>query len=110
MGHAVDIRSDNFEQQIIKKSGVNVVDFGASWCGPCKALAPTIEELARDYSEQGVTIGKCDIEEAPDLAARFGIMSVPTIIFFKDGQKVDILVGNQPKTALASKIDQLLAP
>jgi thioredoxin len=108
MGKALEINNDNFEAEIVNSQGVSLVDFGATWCGPCKALAPVIDELAGEYAERGVKIGKCDVDEAGDLAAKFGIMSVPTIIFFKDGQKVDTLMGNQPKPALASKIEGLL--
>ena len=108
MGNAIEIKSDNFESEIIGSNGVSVVDFGATWCGPCKALAPVIDELAGEYADKGVKIGKCDVDEAADLASKFGIMSVPTIIFFKDGEKVDTLMGNQPKATLAAKIEGLL--
>jgi len=108
MGHAIAINSTNFETEIEKSEGVSVVDFGATWCGPCQALAPVIEDLAGEYAEKGVKIAKVDVDESQDLAARFGVMSVPTIIFFKDGQKVDSLLGNQPKTTLKSKIDALV--
>lgn len=109
MGHAIEIKSDNFEAEIVSSTGISLVDFGATWCGPCKALAPVIDELAGEYAEKGVKIGKCDVDEASDLAAKFGIMSVPTIIFFKDGEKVDTLMGNQPKATLSAKIEGLLS-
>ena len=107
MGHALEINSDNFKTEIESDGGVTIVDFGAEWCGPCKALAPVIEELAQEYSGK-VKIGKCDVDESSDLAARFGIMSVPTVLFFKGGEKVDAIMGNQPKATLQGKIDALL--
>ncbi|MCB9831209.1 MAG: thioredoxin [Planctomycetes bacterium] len=108
MGKAIEIKSDNFEAEVLKAGGVAVIDFSATWCGPCQALAPTIEALAGEYAPKGVKVGKCDVDEAGDVAARYGIMSVPTIIFFKDGQKVDTMVGNQPKNLIQAKIDALI--
>ena len=108
MGNAVEINSDNFTSQVLEASGLAVVDFGATWCGPCQALAPTIEELAGEYADKGVVIGKCDVDQAQDLAGKYGIMSVPTVLFFKDGEKVDTIMGNQPKATLQAKIDALL--
>ncbi len=109
MANMIEINSDNFESEVIEAGGVSLVDFSATWCGPCKALAPTIEELAGEYADKGVKMGKCDVDEAGDIAARYGIMSVPTILFFKDGEKVDTMMGNQPKNAIQAKIDALLA-
>ena len=108
MGQAIEIKTDNFENEVINGEGVSVVDFGATWCGPCQALAPTIDALAAEY-EGRAKIGKCDVDESQELATRFGIMSVPTILFFKGGEKVDSLLGNQPKEKLQQKIDELLA-
>jgi thioredoxin 1 len=109
MGAAITINDENFITEIQTHVGVALVDFGATWCAPCQALAPTIEELADDWADKGVKIAKCDIDEASDLAAQFGIMSVPTIVFFKDGEKMETLLGNQPKAALQSKIESLVA-
>jgi len=108
MGNAVEINSENFDSEVLKAAGLAIVDFGATWCGPCQALAPVIEELAGEYSERGVLIGKCDVDQAQDLAGTYGIMSVPTVVFFKGGEKVDSIMGNQPKATLAAKIDALL--
>lgn len=107
MGQALHITTENFESEIIGNAGVSLVDFGATWCGPCQALAPVIEELAGEYAGK-VKIGKCDVDEAQELAQRFGVMSVPTIVFFKGGKKVDSLLGNQPKTTLKRKLDGLV--
>jgi thioredoxin 1 len=84
-----------------------VVDFWATWCGPCRMMAPIIEELAKEYEGKAV-IGKCDVEENEDLAAEFGIRNIPTILFFKQGEVVDKLVGFQQKPKLVEKINALL--
>lgn len=109
MGKATVINDQNFESEIIKHQGLGVVDFGATWCGPCQALAPTIEELAGEYSGTNVKIAKCDVDEANELAAQWGIMSVPTILFFKNGKRVDQMMGNQKKQTLKEKIEKLRA-
>jgi thioredoxin 1 len=84
-----------------------VVDFWATWCGPCRMMAPIIEELANEYDGK-VVVGKCDVEECEELAAEFGIRNIPTILFFKDGDVVDKIVGAQPKAKLVEKINTLL--
>ena len=84
-----------------------VVDFWATWCGPCRMMAPIIEELAKEYEGKAV-IGKCDVEENEDLAAEFGIRNIPTILFFKNGEVVDKIVGAQQKAKVEEKINALL--
>lgn len=84
-----------------------VVDFGAEWCGPCKALAPMVAELAEAYKEQAV-IATCDVEENNDIAVRYSIRSVPTVIFFKDGEEVGRHVGAVAKSALEEKLKALV--
>lgn len=102
----VQITTENFENY---KNGnlPLVVDFWATWCGPCRALAPTIEELAKDY-EGKIVIGKCDVEENDDLAMTFGVRNIPTILFFKGGELVDKFIGAASKAVLAEKCDALL--
>ena len=107
MGTAIQITDANFEAEITGSKGVSIVDFGATWCQPCKALAPIIEELASEYAGRA-KIAKCDIDESAELASKMGIMSVPTIIFFRDGKKVDSMLGNHPKSTLKKKIDALV--
>lgn len=85
-----------------------IVDFYATWCGPCKSIAPIIEELAKEY-EGKVTIGKCDIDDSPELCEQFGIRSVPTILFIKNGQVVDKHVGAATKSTFVQKIEHFLA-
>lgn len=84
-----------------------VLDFSATWCGPCKQLAPIIEELSKEY-EGRIAVGKCDIEEADDLTVEYGIRNVPTVIFIKDGQIVDKFVGSKSKSEVQAKFDALL--
>jgi thioredoxin 1 len=96
----------NFKDET--KEGVVLVDFFATWCGPCKMLAPVIEELAGEY-EGKVKIGKLDVDENPETAGQFGVQSIPTIIIFKDGQEVDKMLGFQSKEALKEHIDKALA-
>lgn len=98
---AVVLTKDNFNQSI--ESGVSLVDFWAPWCGPCKMQLPIVEELATEL-EGKATIGKINVDDQPELAAQFGVMSIPTLILFKDGQPVDKMVGLQSKDALKAKI------
>ncbi len=84
-----------------------VIDFSATWCGPCKKIAPIIDELAAEYDGR-VVIGKCDIDDNDELTAKFGIRNVPTVIFVKDGQVVDKQVGAATKSTFAEKIEGIL--
>lgn len=105
MGKYIELTEANFEQTI--KEGVALVDFWAPWCGPCRMLAPVIEELGEEF-EGRAKICKVNTDEAQDLAAQFGIRSIPTLLFFKDGEVVDQLIGAQSKQAIASKLNSLL--
>ena len=102
----VTITNENFESY---KNGELplVVDFGATWCGPCRMVAPIIEELAKEYDGK-LVVGKCDVEEADDVAMEFGIRNIPSILFFKDGKVVDKLVGAVPKARIKEKFDAML--
>ena len=102
----VTITSENFES--LKNGSLPlVVDFWATWCGPCRMVAPIIAELAKEYDGK-IVVGKCDVEDNEDLAAEFGIRNIPTILFFKNGEVVDKLVGAQPKAKLDEKFKALL--
>jgi thioredoxin len=98
---AIALTKDNFTQSI--QSGVSLVDFWAPWCGPCKMQLPIVEELATELEGQA-TIGKINVDEQPELASQFGVMSIPTLILFKDGQPIDKLVGLQSKDSLKTRI------
>lgn len=104
---ALNITSANF-QELLQSGKPLVIDFWATWCGPCKRLGPIIEELAQQYEGQ-VNIGKCDVEEDEDLPMQFQVSSIPCIVFFdRQGQMVQRLVGLQPKSTLEQAIQKLL--
>ncbi len=105
MGKAIELNSSNFEETI--KEGVCVVDFWAPWCGPCRMVAPVIEELAGQY-EGKAKICKVNTDEEQDIAVKFGIRSIPTIVFFKNGKQEDTIIGAAAKQAFEQKIDALL--
>lgn len=96
----------NFEETL-KNNKVALVDFGADWCGPCRALAPTMEELARDYSGKAL-VGKLDVDENPKTAECFQVYSIPTLIVFKDGCEVERLVGLCAKSKIANTLQKHL--
>ncbi|PYM04762.1 MAG: thioredoxin [Candidatus Rokuibacteriota bacterium] len=93
-----------FDAEIAARPGVLMVDFWAEWCAPCRAIAPMLDELARE-SGGGVGLAKVNVDESPDLAARYGIRSIPTILFVKDGKVVDLVIGAVPKSQLKKKLD-----
>ena len=103
---ALEINSQNFDSLIAGDQPV-VLDFGATWCGPCQMVAPIIDALAKEY-EGKVVIGKCDVDQDQDLPGRFGVRNIPTIIFVKGGEVVEKKVGAQSKDALKKSIEGLL--
>lgn len=103
---AQTINTNNFEALVATGKPI-VLDFWATWCGPCKRLAPIIEEVAKAYDGRAI-VGKCDVEEDEDLAMRFGVRNIPTVVFLKDGQEVDRSVGLVPRAVLEEKINAML--
>lgn len=103
---ALQITDANFEE-LVNSGKPMVLDFWAEWCGPCRMIAPIIDELATEY-EGRVTIGKMDVDNNNDVVAQFGIRNIPTVLFFKDGQVVDKQVGAAPKATFVAKINALL--
>ncbi|MFN0049587.1 MAG: thioredoxin [Cytophagales bacterium] len=104
---AVEITDANFEE-IIGSGKPILVDFWAEWCGPCKMIGPAVEELAGDYEGRAI-VGKVNVDMNPNTASKFGIRSIPTLLFFKNGEIVDKQVGAVAKAALAKKLDAVLA-
>lgn len=88
------------------ENGFMMVDFWATWCGPCRMLGPVIEELAEEYDGKAVTIGKVDVDQWPELAQRYGVMSIPTVIFFENGQEIDRKVGVMPVRVYTDLLDE----
>lgn len=104
MSKYIELTSANFDDA---KSGVSLVDFWAPWCGPCRMLAPVIDELANEF-EGKAKICKVNTDEEQDLAVEYGVRSIPTIIFLKDGEVVDTLIGAQSKQVITNKLNSLL--
>ncbi len=107
MGKAIEVTDANFDQ-IINSDKPVLVDFWAEWCGPCKMIGPIVEELAGDYEGKAV-IAKMDVDMNPQVPAKFGIRSIPTLLVFKNGQVVDKQVGAVPKSVLNQKLQAQLA-
>ncbi|MEO9475237.1 MAG: thioredoxin [Cyclobacteriaceae bacterium] len=107
MAKPVEITDQNFDE-ILSTDQPVLVDFWAEWCGPCKMIGPLVEELAADYDGKAV-IGKVDVDTNPEVSAKFGIRSIPTLLVFKGGEIVDKQIGAVPKTVLSEKIDAQLA-
>ena len=105
---ALEITDANFEEVVLKSDKPVLVDFWAEWCGPCRMVGPVVDELATEYDGKAV-IGKVNVYENPDISAKYGIRSIPTLLFIKGGEVVDRSVGVAPKTTLADKLEAQLA-
>lgn len=107
MGNITNVTNENWNQEVDQADKLVVVDFWAEWCGPCKALAPVLDELASEVSGKA-NIVKVNVDQASDLAAKFGIRGIPTLLFFKNGEVKNTLVGNQSKADILKHINSLI--
>jgi thioredoxin 1 len=105
MSNALAVTDANFEQEVEKSDSLTIVDFWATWCGPCRMVAPILEQLAAEY-EGKVKITKLDVDANIKTASRFNVRSIPTLLFFKDGKVVDQIVGAVPKPSIEAKLQQ----
>ncbi|MFC1624369.1 thioredoxin [Candidatus Omnitrophota bacterium] len=103
----VKLTRDNFEKEVLHSSIPVIVDFWATWCGPCKMIAPIVEEISREYKGKCKVV-KLNIDEAMDVATRFGVMNIPTVIFFKEGKEFTRVVGVASKDTFTGKIEEIL--
>jgi thioredoxin 1 len=104
----MEITDQNFDENVVKSDLPVVIDFWAPWCGPCKLLAPVMDQIAQDF-EGKIKVGKMDIAQHQSKATELGIMSIPALLFYKDGQVVGSMIGNQPKDNIVDKINEILA-
>jgi thioredoxin 1 len=102
-----EVTSSNWDNEVIKAQGLIMIDFWAAWCSPCRMISPTVEELAKEYSGK-VKVLKLNTDENSEIASMYKIMGIPTIMFFKDGIKIDQIVGVVPKQHIKAKIDSFL--
>ena len=109
MSAPLELTKENFQSEIIDADVPALVDFWATWCGPCRAIAPVVEELATQY-EGKLKVGKVDVDAQQQLAAEFGIRSIPTLLLFKDGKMAEQIVGAVPKKQLEDKVQGILEP
>jgi thioredoxin 1 len=107
MANLKNVNSSSFDTDVLSSKKPTVVDFWAEWCGPCKALAPVLEEIAKEMGEKAQIV-KVNVDEAGELAQQYGIRGIPTLIFFKDGQVKKTLVGNQPKNEILKSINEII--
>jgi len=103
---ALEINDANFEELVLKADKPVIIDFWAEWCGPCRIIGPIINEIAEDYKDKAI-VGKVDVDNNPNIAARFGIRNIPTVLFFKNGAVADKQVGAVPKANFINKLEKL---
>ena len=104
---AMEIKSETFDSFVNQPDKTVLVDFWASWCGPCRMLSPVVDEVSREH-EDTLSVGKVNVDDCPDLAKKFGVMSIPTLLLFKGGQLVDQAVGYMPKSELNEMVEKAL--
>ena len=108
MAEPIEVTEANWDEDVLNSGLPVLVDFWAEWCGPCKMVAPAVHELALEYGGR-LNVAKLDVDGSPTIALKYGVRSIPSLIFFRDGKPVDQIVGALPKGALQRKIDQVLA-
>lgn len=101
----ITVTDSNFEEEVVSQGVLTLVDFWAEWCGPCRVVAPIVEQLADEYAGD-LRVAKLDVDENPKTAQRFNVRSIPSILFFKDGELVDTVIGATPKAHLEGKVQQ----
>jgi len=106
-GNMLQITDDNFEEEVLKSDIPIMIDFWAAWCAPCFMIAPVVEELAEEYKGK-IKFGKFNVDENPDTAAKYSIRGIPTLLFFKNGEVINQLVGVQPKASIKKLLDENL--
>ena len=104
---AAEVNDSSFDELVLKSDKPVMVDFWAEWCGPCRMIAPFIEEISKEYSDKALVL-KCDVDNSPAVAAKYGIRNIPTVLYFKGGEVVDKQIGAVQKNAYAAKLDALL--
>ncbi|MCS3795220.1 thioredoxin [Niastella sp. OAS944] len=106
-GGAIEFTDANFESKALKSNKLTVVDFWAEWCGPCRKIGPVVEQLAKEYNGK-VNIGKVNVDKCPNTTIEYGVTSIPTLLFIKNGKVVDKLIGGHPKSTIEKKIKALM--
>lgn len=104
---ALEVNEKNFDEKVINQSLPVLIDFWAEWCGPCRMVGPIVEEISKDFAGKAV-VAKCDVDSATEIAAKYGIRNIPTLLFIKNGEVVDKLVGAVPKGKIVEKLNALL--
>jgi thioredoxin 1 len=107
MSDPIEFTDDNFEAEVIKSDKAVLVDFWAPWCSPCHMVSPIVEEIGRDYADK-LKVGKLNVDENSKTASQYGIMSIPSLLFFKEGKVVEQVIGAVPKDHLKEKVDKIL--
>ncbi len=108
MSELMEFTDSNFESEVLKSDKPCLVDFWAEWCGPCRMVVPVVEEIAKDYTGK-LKVGKLNVDDNSQTAAQYGIMSIPSLLFFKGGKVVDQIIGAVPKKQLVQRIEKIIA-